>query len=74
MSLRREVKEFTRCCDVLLNGLAVDTPLTEEERAMIEAYVERLDDKLPLRGMHIDKAVSENDCIESAMKTAPKLL
>jgi hypothetical protein len=49
MSFRQEVKEFTRCCDVLLNGLKV--PLTDEERDLMSRYVERLEEKMGLRMM-----------------------
>jgi hypothetical protein len=49
--LRKEVKEFSRCCDLLLNGAAVDRPLSKEERFLIQAYIHRLDEKLLFRGM-----------------------
>jgi hypothetical protein len=46
MFLCREVKDFTRCADILLNGLK--DPLTEEEKHLLRRYIERIDDKLLL--------------------------
>jgi hypothetical protein len=46
----REIKDFTRCADILLNGLVV--PLTEEEKRLLKRYIERIDDKLLANRRH----------------------
>jgi hypothetical protein len=46
MSVRKEVRDFTRCCDVLLN--VVERPLMESERELLNAYLARMQEKLEL--------------------------
>jgi hypothetical protein len=52
MSLRHEVKDFTRRADILLNGIR--DPLTEEERQLLIVYIERLYDKF-LHGVSLPR-------------------
>jgi hypothetical protein len=47
MSVRKEVADYTRVCDMLLNGLTL--PLTQTERQLLKAYTQRLQDKLGLK-------------------------
>lgn len=49
MSVRKEVAEFTRSCDILLNG--VSSQLTHTELALIKAYTERMREKLRLEAV-----------------------
>ena len=46
MAVRKEVAQFTRDCDVLLNGISSE--LTETELQLVKAYTERLQSKLKL--------------------------
>lgn len=47
MSVRKQVAEFTRCCDILLNS--IDAPLTDYERELLLAYVNRMQTKFDLK-------------------------
>jgi hypothetical protein len=49
MSVRKEVSEFTRSCDILLNG--VSSELTQTELELIKAYTERMREKLGLEAV-----------------------
>ncbi len=46
MTVRKEVAEYSRVCDILLNGLG--TQLTETELQLLKAYTERIQTKLKL--------------------------
>jgi hypothetical protein len=46
--VRKEVANLTRCCDMLLNGDSINTPLTAREEELLRAYIERLQEKLHL--------------------------
>lgn len=47
MSVRKEVAEYSRACDILLNGIS--TQLTETELHLLKAYTERMQEKLKLK-------------------------
>jgi hypothetical protein len=47
MSMRKEVAEYCRVCDILLNGISL--PLTQTELELLKAYTERIDDKFRLK-------------------------
>lgn len=49
MTVRKEVAQFTRDCDVLLNGIS--SKLTETELHLVKAYTERLQSKLELTNL-----------------------
>jgi hypothetical protein len=44
MSVRKEVAEFTRICDILLNGISSE--LTERECELLKAYTDRMQHRL----------------------------
>jgi hypothetical protein len=44
MSVRKEVAEFTRVCDILLNGISSE--LTETECELLKGYTERMQQRL----------------------------
>lgn len=46
MSVRKEVADYTRVCDMLLNGLTL--PLTETELKLLKAYTDRIEEKFRL--------------------------
>jgi hypothetical protein len=48
MSVRREVKDFIRATDLLINGTVNEIPLSETERELLRGYAERLDEKFAL--------------------------
>ncbi len=47
MSVRKEVAEYSRACDILLNGISIQ--LTETELHLLKAYTERMQEKLKLK-------------------------
>jgi hypothetical protein len=47
MSVRKEVADYTRVCDILLNGLNLQ--FTQTELHLLKAYTQRLQDKLGLK-------------------------
>jgi hypothetical protein len=47
MSVRKEVADYCRVCDMLLNGISV--PLTQTELHLLNAYTERIEEKFRLK-------------------------
>jgi hypothetical protein len=47
MSVRKEVAEYCRVCDILLNGISL--PLTQTELQLLNAYTERIEEKFRLQ-------------------------
>jgi hypothetical protein len=47
MSVRKEVADYSRVCDILLNSIGVQ--LTETELQLLKAYTERIEEKLRLK-------------------------
>jgi hypothetical protein len=45
--IRAEIKDFTRCCDMLFNGTP-SSPLNAEEQELMIAYIARLKHKFSL--------------------------
>jgi hypothetical protein len=48
MSVRKEVADYSRACDILLNGITL--PLTQTELQLLKAYTERIENKFRLAG------------------------
>jgi hypothetical protein len=48
MSVRKEVADYSRVCDILLNGITL--PLTQTELQLLKAYTERIENKFLLEG------------------------
>lgn len=44
MPIRKEVVDFTRACDILLNGISRE--LTESECELLKGYTERMFERL----------------------------
>lgn len=45
--IRSEIKDFTRCCDLLFNGTP-PIPLNADEQELMIAYIGRIKDKFSL--------------------------
>lgn len=47
MSVRKEVADYTRVCDMLFNGLTLK--LTQTELQLLKAYTQRIEEKFRLK-------------------------
>jgi len=52
MSVRKEVAEYCRVCDILLNGISLQ--LTRTELQLLNAYTERIEEKFRLKELPPD--------------------
>ena len=53
-NVRKEIREFVMCANVLLYGQAMEKPLTVEEVTLIELYITRISEKHHLPFRHSD--------------------